>query len=209
MYPSLRTTSAMGTIQNGVRYNTGIRIYYLLDYISCSSARYYEYETTSEERDDRSSIWDFKDGYCHRRVLDGLVNAVRSKSDSQTLVCFVPASTKEKTQRRYSRVAEAIQRLTGVPCSLNAIKREEDGQPGHQGIKKDDPSEDYTFDRSLIAGKKIILIDDVITRGNTLRCTARRLKENGAINVIGLAVGATVNLSGRVDTRNLEKLSCD
>ena len=42
-------------------------------------------------------------------------------------------------------------------------------------------------------GKKVILIDDVITRGRTFTQTASKILANGASCVIGMFVAKTVN----------------
>jgi predicted amidophosphoribosyltransferase len=45
----------------------------------------------------------------------------------------------------------------------------------------------------LFRGKKVILVDDVITRGRTFVQTADKLIANGASSVEGMFVAKTVN----------------
>lgn len=45
-----------------------------------------------------------------------------------------------------------------------------------------------------IAGKTIVLVDDLITTGATMNECARVLKENGAGRIVGVAVASPVNL---------------
>jgi predicted amidophosphoribosyltransferase len=45
----------------------------------------------------------------------------------------------------------------------------------------------------LLVGKKVILIDDVITRGRTFTQTASKILANGASSVTGMFVAKTVN----------------
>lgn len=46
---------------------------------------------------------------------------------------------------------------------------------------------------AIIQGKKVILIDDVITRGRTFSDTAIKMINKGASSVVGLFVAKTVN----------------
>ena len=58
----------------------------------------------------------------------------------------------------------------------------------------------------FFSGKKVILIDDVMTRGRTLEGTGLP-KELGASEVVGLVAGITINPDWTgMDTRNVECL---
>ena len=96
-------------------------------------------------------------------------------------------------EQRYEEVAEQLENMTGIKCSYTAISKDCDEESGYKSGKKDDPAEDFSFETSFFSGRRVILIDDVITRGNTLNCTARRLTKNGALDVIGLTVARTYN----------------
>lgn len=208
MYTFIRSnynTSAYGrtsiytrsTINNCQR----MKVYYIMDYLPK------RYDGTREQILNRQAIFDFKDGCCGNRILTGLTDGVRRLADSNTVVCFVPASTSFKTERRYEDIAEYIFGKTGICCSYTAISKPNDGESGHIGGKSADPAAEFSFNSSFFSGKKVILIDDVITRGTTLESTARRLKSQGALEVIGLVVGKTVNPDWNGgDRRNLEQL---
>ena len=45
---------------------------------------------------------------------------------------------------------------------------------------------------NLIAGKKVILVDDVITTGSTMNSCASVLKEAGAKKIVGIALARPV-----------------
>ena len=94
---------------------------------------------------------------------------------------------------RYSSVARQLSNRTGVEATLAAITKDVDTESGYISGKSDDPASDFTFDSDYFRGKKVILIDDVITRGRTFSSTARRLISNGASSVVGLFVAKTVN----------------
>lgn len=169
-----------------------MNIYYLLDYVPVS-AQNYGYIPTEEDWIDRHEVWHFKDGNCSPRILRGLAEAIRQLSSGDCVVCFVPASTKAKTESRYADVASRLQSMTGISCSFTAISKNNDGASGYISGKQADPASDFSFDMSFFHDKKVILIDDVVTRGNTLKGTASRLLANGAREVVALTVARTFN----------------
>lgn len=154
------------------------------------------YNGTAQQISDRKSIWNFKDGYCSESIFNDLahkVSDIAGFSTNNYVVCFVPASTSEKTVRRYSKIASRIQSKTGVKASINAVYKPVDGEAGHISGKAADPASEFSFRSDFIRGKNVILIDDVVTRGRTMVGTAQRLLDNGASSVTGLAVAKTVN----------------
>ena len=163
---------------------------------------------TQYEWDIRRAVWNFKDGACPQFVLNGLARGVKQLAGWNSVVCFLPASTREKTLRRYGNIKDRLARESEVPCTMDAIRKSTDGVAGHLAGKEADPAAGFTFDASLFRGKNVILVDDVVTRGNTLKGTARRLLEAGAASVSCLVVARTVNpLWGGGDNRNLERVA--
>lgn len=55
-----------------------------------------------------------------------------------------------------------------------------------ESAKGDDTTWNLSFDREKIQGKRIFLVDDITTRGMSFVQCARKLKENGAADVVGL-----------------------
>ena len=191
-----------------VSHTPELMIHYLMDYIPCSAERYNGFTVSSEQQAVRREVWNFKDGCCSQRIFNGLVRGVRELADGNTVVCFLPASTAEKTRCRYSRVSENLARFTGISCSTSAIRKSTDGLSGHIAGKQEDPAADFVFDSSFFRGKKVILIDDVVTRGNTIKGTARRMLDAGASQVVGLVVARTYNPCwGGIDNRNLVRIA--
>ena len=182
-------------------YSGRMKVYYLMDYLPK------RYEGTAEQLESRDAIYSFKDGYCPSSILNGFADGVRRIADNNTVICFIPASSHYKTVRRYSSVAPRLTALTGKQCSYTAITKPEDGESGHIAGKSDNPAADFHFDASFFSGKKVILIDDVMTRGKTLEGTAGRLRELGATEVVGMVAGITINPDWcGVETRNVERL---
>lgn len=169
---------------------TSFRYAHILEYLPC------RYSASASQRNDRSSVYDFKDGYCNSKIFNGFVETIKSLvgySKNDFVICFIPASTQAKTVRRYRDLATRLENATGVRACFNAIYRTEDKEAGHLSGGTINPLSGVSFDSSCFRGKKVILIDDVITRGRTFCRTANALLERDAQEVIGLFVAKTIN----------------
>jgi predicted amidophosphoribosyltransferase len=165
-------------------------IYHILEYLPT------RYIASSNQEKDRTSVYDFKNGYCNPKIFDELVryiNKCAGWSKSEYIICFIPASTQWKTDRRYSTLAQRLENMTGVKTTMAAIQRIEDKEAGHLNGGTINPTAGISFKSSYFQGKKVILIDDVITRGHTFNCIANALIDKGANDVIGLFVAKTIN----------------
>lgn len=155
------------------------------------------YSATYSQREDRKAVYRFKDyGTCEGKLFEGFVDAIKhiaGYNKSDYVICFIPASSQYKTEIRYSDLASRLENATGVRACFNAIKRSVDKASGYLNGKTGNPIEGLSFDSSYFRGKKVILIDDVITRGRTFCMTANELLDRGASDVIGLFVAKTVN----------------
>lgn len=164
--------------------------YYTMEYLPT------RYAANESEWDNRHAVWNFKDGVCSASILNdmvGIIDHIVGWNKSDYVICFIPASTSFKTHTRYSSVARRLAERTGVKSSLCAISKATDSEAGHIAGKSSNPAADFCFDSSIFRGKKVILVDDVITRGRTFVQTANRLMERGASSVQGLFVAKTVN----------------
>lgn len=167
-----------------------MKYYYTMEYLPV------RYDGTSEQIANRKAVWNFKDGCASDKIISDLaskVEVIAGYNKSNYVICFVPASTGWKTQRRYSAVANKLQQRTGVAATLCAITKPQDSEAGHISGKTADPSADFSFSSEYFRGKNVILVDDVITRGRTLSTTGDRLLSRGANSVTGLVVAKTIN----------------
>ena len=167
-----------------------LRYFYTMEYLPT------RYEASQSEWNNRRAVWNFKDGNCSSVIIDSLVNYVNhivcgNKSDY--VICFIPASTSYKTSNRFGYVSQKLTNRTGVQATLSAIKKSTDSESGHIAGKSCNPTADFEFDSYYFRGKKVILIDDVITRGRTFSDTAIKMINKGALSVVGLFVAKTVN----------------
>lgn len=163
---------------------------YLMEYLPK------RYSATMKQENDREVIYDFKNGYCSLSLMNTIVECIKEIKNetggNNWRVCFIPASTHHKTQTRYKKLAEAIQ-TAGYKVAINAIYNEHDHEAGHLTGKTGNPIEGFGFNASDIAGKKLIVIDDIITRGRTFQMVAEKLETMGAASVTGLFLAKTFN----------------
>ena len=153
------------------------------------------YQANAQQLADRQTCYNFKDGYLNDEVKSGFLNKIQEITNGEKTgwaICFIPASTKSKTQIRYKKLAEAIQ-ASGYKVAIDAIYNEHDHEAGHLTGKTGNPIEGFGFNTSGIAGKKIIVIDDIITRGKTFQMVAEKLMAMGATTVTGLFLAKTIN----------------
>ena len=162
---------------------------YLKDYLPV------RYQANAQQLADRQTCYNFKDGNINDEVKSGFLNKIQEITNGEKTgwaICFIPASTKSKTQIRYKKLAEAIL-ASGYKVAIDAIYNEHDHEAGHLTGKTGNPIEGFGFNTSGIAGKKIIVIDDIITRGKTFQMVAEKLMAMGATTVTGLFLAKTIN----------------
>ena len=163
--------------------------HYLKDYLPV------RYQANAQQLADRQTCYNFKDGNINDEVKSVFLNKIQEITNGEKTgwaICFIPASTKSKTQTRYKKLAEAIQ-ASGYKVAIDAIYNEHDHEAGHLTGKTGNPIEGFGFNTSGIAGKKIIVINDIITRGKTFQMVAEKLMAMGATTVTGLFLAKTIN----------------
>lgn len=177
----------------------GLKIDYLLDYYPTKV----EFEADDDEWDDRWIVWSFKNdpqktsGKAHQRALERVIPEFadllkNTFSDEAlkylSLVC-IPASTPEKNEARYKEFSERLCQETGMENGFEHIHVTSTREAKHEGGK--DENVNYYVDDSFFNGKRVILLDDVITKGNSMRIAKAILQKKGAKVICGLAVGKT------------------
>ena len=149
------------------------------------------FRASEEDKKARAIVYDFKDGHCSDSVKNEFVREI-NKLGRDKLVCFIPASSTERTVVRFSSLASYINAHSVNHSSMTAITRSADSQPGYLNGKSSNPTKDFVINQAEVQGESIILIDDVITRGRTFEDTADKLMEAGAVSVVGLFLAKTV-----------------
>ena len=161
-------------------------ISYLTEYIPKS------FSATSSQIADRQRVWDFKKGIYGEDLMKAFVRVINEMAGSNTIVCFIPASSQERTTQRFNKLCGYINSHSSASASMSSVTRTGVSLPGHIYGKSGDPAASFVVDSS-VAGKDVILIDDVITRGTTFYATARKLLAAGAKSVRGLFLAKNVH----------------
>lgn len=156
----------------------------------------------------RKLIWNFKANGQHRESLEERMKRNRLavqkiipllerklKKDfgkhlpSITLAC-VPASTRQTHELRYSYFAEELCRRTGMENIFPHIGVQRDGEAKHTGGSESS----LPFVNPLhVQDKQIIMVDDVITKGNTIYKFKRYLEYHGAFVIGACSIGKTTH----------------
>lgn len=107
----------------------------------------------------------------------------------------VPLHWRRLFSRRYNQsalLARQVSRRTGIPCEMGLLHRVLNTQP--QGYMRRNARQENVRRAFVVRapgrvlGKKLVLIDDVLTTGATVTACARALKQAGAASVTVLTV---------------------
>ena len=127
----------------------------------------------------------------------GPMIAAKLQGRPADLITWVPVSRLRRFSRGYDQarlLAEATAGALGIPCVGTLHKKHRKKQSGLDGVaaRKANISGAFTVtDRTVIAGKTLILIDDICTTGATMEEAAYVLHQAGASEVHGAVFALT------------------
>lgn len=158
----------------------------------------YYMNVPTDQQETQHLVWNMKKGICPSFIVDEFVSKLKglmSTNQGRWLICFIPASSKERTNTRWYNFSVQLQNKLGsiADVRLDAVTLAYDETPGYITGKKINPTENFQYNSSLIHGKNIIIIDDVITRGRAFNDTAMALMQKGANTVQGLFLAETIH----------------
>ena len=122
---------------------------------------------------------------------DALDGSPRVRLDEVDAICFVPATSSAYARRGFDHmelIAHALAQLLGVPV-LDCLVRDEAADQRKLG--REERAENLAGSVSCVddvSGLSLLLADDVVTTGATMRACARALHERGATMVTGCAL---------------------
>lgn len=190
----VNAVSSWDTLACGLHYS------YLFYYypVTC------ELEPTQEEWSNRWTIWDFKNtpgkisDSAHSEALDKVIPMLKEKLLTTfkkewlkylTLVC-IPASSQLKTQARYEefskRICSELGMINAYPYITNVTEKVEK-RFGGSALDINNLS----FDESFFKGKYVLLFDDIITKGESMKNLRKKMEDLGATVVGGISLGKT------------------
>jgi ComF family protein len=105
-----------------------------------------------------------------------------------------PATRKERGYNQSELLSRSVSRHTGLPDASAALSRVRSAMPQHRldRAARADNVRDRFFvkDAEAVRGKRLLLVDDILTTGRTVSECARMLKKAGAARVEAIAVAA-------------------
>lgn len=145
----------------------------------------------------RHLVWDFKDGRAYESVAEITASAlVRffGKETRNIVFACVPASSAAKNEKRYRKFAEKVCGLSGAINAYDHIRIEGNRLGVHERF--DEKSirnvQVIDFDKEFFNGKKVLVFDDVLTKGFSYARFALQLEKFGAEILGGFFLGKTI-----------------
>lgn len=127
-----------------------------------------------------------------------LVQIARDQHWVVNAVTVVPLDDERMRQRGYNQanlLAGPVAKALGVPFRPNALERVRKTQ-SQVGLSRRERGENvrnaFSVSPDIMLGQQVILVDDVITTGATLRECARALKKAGTKRVYGLTLARSL-----------------
>ena len=149
-----------------------------------------------EEKVARQIVWDFKDGNHYEAVAQMTAKRLVEHFGEQVrniVFSCVPASTSEKHEHRYKDFSSRVCELSGAVNGYEHVRVTNDRPEVHKNRKKKDVQiqENVIYDEDFFKGKRILVFDDIITRGHSYANFANRLEMFGAEVLGGFFLGKT------------------
>ena len=121
---------------------------------------------------------------------------MQNRMDADVIIA-VPISHKRQKVRGYNQsllIAKPLAERLNLPLLTNVIEKvKENKQQASLSLRerRENVIDVYRVtDRNAVKGKKVLVVDDILTTGSTLGEISRRLKIVGATNVYGLVVAS-------------------
>ena len=127
-----------------------------------------------------------------RFMSHAMIWALRDVDIKPDFVMPVPLANRRLFQRGYNQatlLAREIARAYGVPIDFNSVRRKYRPNMGHKTHAQRAAHIRGVFsvvNRDALRGKKILLIDDVMTSGATFNELSRVLRRAGATEIYGV-----------------------
>ena len=135
----------------------------------------------------------------------GMAAIVPYEVDVVTWAPTTPARLRERGFDQARLLARAVARELGVPCRPLLRRRPGPAQTGRDAVARHS-GPGFAGGRS-IHGRRVLLVDDVVTTGATVAAASRALREAGATEVHSVAAARTPPSRRRVDSEEAKQRS--
>ena len=164
---------------------------YFFDYVPV------KYKATQREWDVRHLIWEFKDGKRSEQVAEIVSRMLQKQFGDEAgeiVFCCIPASSEEKNEQRYKDFSAQVCRLTGTIDGYDHVNIGGSRLAIHEkhGCKTVENVQVINFDETFFSGKKVLIFDDILTKGISYARFACMLESFGASVLGGYFLGRTV-----------------
>lgn len=106
----------------------------------------------------------------------------------------IPSSTKDNHEHGMSKFCEILSQKTNIHFNRNTLMRTETiGKAATTGERDEDRNFETLETSGNVAGKIVLLVDDVTTSGSSRNAAQQKLEEAGASMVFFLAIGQTLS----------------
>lgn len=152
--------------------------------------RFHDISQTSQAV--RTLVYQFKDGIRCSEVITLLKNKLTETFGEEdlkqlTFVC-IPASTVSVNEERYEDFSERLCNQLGMRNAFDHIHIIREKTAAHLGGEDEAV---YSFDSDFFKGQKIVLFDDIVTRGGSMQKFKSKMNELGATVICALSIGRT------------------
>ncbi len=172
-------------------------------------AYYYDYQPQSKKETSLGKrpngkqrlVWCFKNdskdftekehqkalGHVESLLSDYLATLLKEYGSDIVLVC-APTSTRSNYVKRWKQLSTDLCNSLGIKNGYPHVRVKDSDVPHHWGGKEAKAS----FDKAFFKGKDVVLLDDLITSGYTMKTTSEALEKVGAKIVCHIAIARTI-----------------
>ena len=133
---------------------------------------------------------DGKDETAIHLVTEFIFSYIPANELENWMLCVIPASTRAKNEARNRHFCESVSRICGIRNGYKEIIILFD-RTDSRHEKTDDTIGNLQFGNGF-EGRKVLLFDDIVTRGVSFIQCAEKIVDKGAESVTGLFLGRTL-----------------
>lgn len=155
-------------------------------------------DLTDESEEIQEGIWDFKSGTNQNFFIDQIETKIRHTFENPsdlTLFC-IPAATAVRNRMRYKEFSDILCKRLNMVDGYDHVTISKDTTPTHLRDKtvsdqSGDDNGEVRIEFSFFKGKKVVLFDDVVTKGHSMKTYIELFEKHGVEVVCCMSLGRT------------------